>query len=212
MAVLGGVILLVAAGLLYQLRSKPPAERAPAVDAAVAAPPPPQTQPAAAERPRAPGKAASRPSVARTQWPTDVPAGAAKPPMGGFDKWTGDEFYRPDELAQAAKERGVGLDLFRESKRAFWLTQLTVDWGVLEEMGLSKERAVREQLSKLSSTTLLETERLVTAASKGELSEAEARTRIRQLEDDYRKRFCEASGMERPAMDRFFEPSLVPEP
>jgi hypothetical protein len=206
----GVVVLLLVAGLVYRLRGSEPTAGPPG-DAAVSGPPH-DAQPPVAGRSRDGGPAVKRRPVARTQWPTDVPAGAAKPPLGGFDKWTGDEFYRPDELKEAARARGVGLELFRESKRSFWLTQLTLDWPVLTEMGLSTSREVRAELVKLSTRTHEEAERLLTAASRNEVGEAEARTRIRQLEDGYRKKFCEASGLSPDAFDRFFEPSLVVEP
>jgi hypothetical protein len=212
MLLAGGMgVLILVAGVIFQLRG-PARPAGPPADAGRAVQPPADAQPLAARPARDAGMAARRPPSPRTQWPTETPADAAKPPMGGFDKWTGDEFYRPDEIKEAARARGVSLALFRESKRAFWLTQLTLEWSVLVEMGVGDSREVRATLAKLSTTTHDEVERLLTAASKNEVSEADARARMRRLEDDYRKQYCQSTGMAPEAFERFFEPSLVPQP
>ncbi len=130
----------------------------------------------------------------------------------GFDSWTGDEFYGPNELEEAAQARGVSAELFRESRRAYWLTQLTLNWDLLRKLGFDDNSTNRWALSHLSASTESSVDDYLTRVAKGELGEDEARQQIRALQQDYLTQFSEMTGLSGPKIDQFFASENVPAP
>jgi hypothetical protein len=199
---LGAVVVALGLGLVLMVREPPPA---PAPERPAAAPAPRGSEsPAPASRPRPTPRA--RPA------PLDTGGPPPRPLAVGFDQWTGEEAYTPAELESAARARGVSVSLFKEGRRAYWLTQLTMSWSDLEDLTGTRPLplTMRRSVARLSTKAHDEAEALLDQTAKRAITEDEARRNLQALESRYLADLSAATGLDRGAIDTLFAPDRVP--